>query len=312
MAAKYMNGNPTTNGNVCENCSQQQKEGSPQPCDDPDRQTYRRSKVQELRQQYQQLQHEQMLKQQQFNHQPKSRPRVHFKDDLHQKHLPQQDAENQQYKQHHQYQNHNEPFHASYSGHENSRSPTPERQRYSSKTLMKSHSIDGYHQHVGNHHVNTAADTTNTSNLLSEHQQQQAATPGTAAGPAVGKVKRRRGIHRSYSEVGDSSTALRCRAILRSHSVFLEVRLTKRDSIYRQLNVYGNLLALAYLSSLPLHLAYLFLLLIMALEQCPLFLSFSVCVFFFFFFFGVFCAPYTYQSLYTVRFNFPSATLWAS
>ncbi|CAL1531892.1 unnamed protein product [Lymnaea stagnalis] len=36
------------------------------------------------------------------------------------------------------------------------------------------------------------------------------------------KPKRRRGIHRSFSEVGDSSTAQRCRAILRSHSVYLE------------------------------------------------------------------------------------------
>ena len=35
--------------------------------------------------------------------------------------------------------------------------------------------------------------------------------------------RRSRAIQRSFSEVGDSSTALRCRAILRSHSFFLEV-----------------------------------------------------------------------------------------
>lgn len=41
------------------------------------------------------------------------------------------------------------------------------------------------------------------------------------------KPKRQRGIHRSYSEVGDSSAAQRRRLFLRSQSLFLEVRETQ-------------------------------------------------------------------------------------
>lgn len=54
------------------------------------------------------------------------------------------------------------------------------------------------------------------------HQQQQHGSHSRRHNISE-QPRRRHGIHRSFSEVGDSSTALRCRAILRSHSIFLEV-----------------------------------------------------------------------------------------
>ncbi|GFR80706.1 cGMP-inhibited 3',5'-cyclic phosphodiesterase A [Elysia marginata] len=219
MAAKYLNGNAVTNGDVCDNyCQQQQKqqqqqqqheEDSHQTGDDPERQLYRRSKVQELRQQYQLLQQQRMQKQQQLNHHPKSRPRVHFKEDVHQKQQQQNSEEHTKNQQSHQ------------TWHEENRSLPAERQRYSSKTLMKSHSIDGYHHTAGNSHYNNSNSNNTVAHSQDNQQQQQGATT-TSPGGTGSKGKRRRGIHRSYSEVGDSSTAQRCRAILRSHSVFLE------------------------------------------------------------------------------------------
>ncbi|KAK3712331.1 hypothetical protein RRG08_002662 [Elysia crispata] len=192
MAAKYLNGKPTPNGNLSENCCHQQQQPRP-AAEDIVPQPSGRGKVQELRQQYQQLQQQQMLKQQQMKSHPKSRPRVHFKEDVHQKHYHHQQSEQQQ--QH-------------IGGLEESRSSSVERHRYSSKTLLKSQSMDG---------------GSNNNTICTTHTQEQQQT-GSATSGAGNKAKRRRGIHRSYSEVGDSSTALRCRAILRSHSVFLEVR----------------------------------------------------------------------------------------